>query len=71
MLVTAIEGIVENGHIHLRENVSLPENTKVYVIVAEDYQSPAAHVYSPRLAHPDQSRDFRKQIIEVSADAKV
>ncbi len=35
MLINAIEGVVENGRIRLREDVSLPENTRVYVIVAE------------------------------------
>jgi hypothetical protein len=69
MLVTAIEGVVENGSIRLREAVSLPENTKVYVIVAEQYQTPSAHVRTPRLANPKQFGDFRKQIIEVSTDA--
>jgi len=30
-----------------------------------------AHVYSPRLAHPEEAADFAKQIIEVSADAEL
>lgn len=29
--------------------------------------APKAHVYSPRLAHPEQAGDFAKQVIEVSA----
>lgn len=65
MLVTAIEGVVENGTIRLREDVSLAENTKVYVIVADMPMSPSAHVRTPRLAHPQQAGDFRKQVLEV------
>jgi hypothetical protein len=28
-------------------------------------------IHSPRLAHPDQSRDFIKQVVELSGDAKL
>lgn len=71
MPVTAIEGVVENGRIRLREDVTLPENTKVYVIVPELPIGPVPQVRTPRLAHPEQSKDFRKQILEVSADARL
>ena len=64
MLVTAIEGIVENGKIRLREDVSLAENTKVFVIVADLNALPQARVRTPRLAHPQQAADFRKQVVE-------
>jgi hypothetical protein len=66
-----IEGIVENGQIRLRENVTLPEHTKVYVVIPDVETAPQAHVYSPRLVHPEQAADFAKQIIEVSADAEL
>jgi hypothetical protein len=69
MLFNAIEGVVENGSIRLREDVSLPENTKVYVIVAEPTHAPLSHLRTPRLAHPEQAKDFRKQILETRADA--
>jgi len=69
MSVPAIEGVVENGKIRLREDVALPEHTKVYVIVAELYETPFAKIHTPRLAHAEQARDFRKQVVEVSADA--
>jgi hypothetical protein len=65
------EGIIENGQIRLLENVQLPENTRVYVVLAEAEASRPAHVYSPRLAHPEQAGDFAKQIFEVSTDAGV
>jgi hypothetical protein len=66
-----IEGIIENGQIRLPENVHLPENTRVYVVVAEADAPRPAHVYSPRLAHPEQAGDFVKQVSEVSTDAGV
>lgn len=68
MPLTAIEGFVENGTIRLRENVSLPENTRVFVIIdgfAGPGAAPSARVRRPHLAHPQQSQDFRKQIVEV------
>jgi hypothetical protein len=71
MPLTAIEGVVENGMIRLREDVSLPENTRVYVIIADSRPIASPHVRSPRLAHPDQAGDFRKQIVEVSPDASL
>jgi hypothetical protein len=71
MPVTALEGVVENGRIRLRDQVTLAENTKVYVIVADMPTSPSAHIRSPRLAHPEQAQDFRKQVVEVPADAKL
>ncbi len=69
MPISAFEGVVENGQIRLRDNVTLPENTRVYIVIPDVEVVPQAHVYSPRLAHPEQAADFAKQIIEVSADA--
>lgn len=37
-------------------NVRLPENTKVYVVVPDMQIEQIAHVFSPRLAHPDEQR---------------
>ncbi len=71
MAILTIEGIVENGPIRLRENVTLPEHTKVYVVIPDVETAPQAHVYSPRLVHPEQAADFAKQIIEVSANAEL
>ena len=69
MAILTLEGIVENGQIRLRDNVVLPEHTKVYVVIPEMETRPLAHVYSPRLAHPEQAPDFAKKVIEVSANA--
>ncbi len=71
MAVTAIEGIVENGKIRLSDDVLLPENTKVYVLIAELANQPIAHLRSPRLVNPNQAADFRKQIVESGDDAKI
>jgi len=70
MPISTFEGIVENGQIRLRDNVTLPEKTRVYVVIPDlDAAPPKARVYSPRLVHPEQAEDFAKQVIEVSADA--
>ncbi len=53
MAISTFEGIVENGQIRLRDNVTLPANTKVYVVIPDFEAVPQAHVYSPRLVHPD------------------
>ena len=73
MHVTAIEGIVENGSVRLRDGASLPEKTRVYVIVAESPEGTTAptRIRTPHLAHPEQAKDFRKQVMEVQANAKL
>ena len=70
MPMSTFEGIVENGQIRLRDNVTLPEKARVYVVIPDLETAPLkARVYSPRLVHPEQVDDFTKQVIEVSADA--
>lgn len=71
MKVLAYEGIVDNGLIRLEENVQLPEKARVYVIVPDWEPTRVAHVYSPRLVHPEQARDFRLEVREVSSDANI
>jgi hypothetical protein len=71
MPILTLEGIVENGQIRLRDQVTLPEHTKVYGVIPDVETVPQAHVYSPRLVHPEQAADFAKQVIEVSADAEL
>jgi hypothetical protein len=70
-VVHAIEGVVENGTIRLREGVALPEKTKVYVIIAENKGGNLAQVRTPRLADPRQAADFHKQVLEIHPDAGV
>lgn len=71
MPVTAIEGVVEDGVIRLRDKLTLPENTHVVVIVADLPAHPVAQVRSPKLAEPGQAADFRKQVLEIGADAQL
>lgn len=63
MKTTTYEGVVEDGYVRLPANVSLPENTKVYVVVPDPEAMPMANIGSPRLVHPDQARDFEKQVV--------
>jgi len=72
MLINAIEGVIENGQVRLSEGVSLPDHTKVFVIIADSLQAAPTRVRTPHLAHPEQSRDFRKQVLEErAANAKL
>ena len=65
MKVDAYEAIIENGLVKFVENVSLPENTKVFAIVPETEGTRIVHMYSPRLANPSESSRFVKEVIEV------
>ena len=71
MPILTLEGIVENGQIRFRDHVTLPEHTKVYVVIPDVETAPPAHVYSPRLVRPEQAPDFAKQVSEVPADAEL
>jgi len=71
MAILTFEGFVENGQIRLPDNVTLPEHTKVYVVIPDIETAPQAHIYSPRLVHPGQTADFAKQIVEAPADAEL
>ncbi|HLF25250.1 MAG TPA: hypothetical protein VJG32_02845 [Anaerolineae bacterium] len=71
MNVVTFEGIVEQNRIRLTGNVRLPENTKVYVVVPDLQVAQVAHIFSPRLAHPDQAADFTMEVVEESPDAGV
>ncbi len=63
MNVTSFEGIVEKGQIKLPENVSVPERTKVYVVIPGSGQPSAPRLMSPRLLHPQQAKDFEITVI--------
>ena len=64
MSVVTLEGVVEHNRIRLLDNVQLPDNTRVYVIVPGIQVEQVAHVYSPRLALREQALDFKMEIIE-------
>ena len=63
MRPNASEGFVEDGVIRIKDNASLTEHSKAYVIVAKATGGGTAHIRSPRLVHPEQAKDFRKQIV--------
>jgi hypothetical protein len=43
----------------------------VFVVVPDFETVSRAHIYSRRLAHPEQAAAFVKQIVEVDADAEL
>lgn len=69
MSVTALEGGIIDGQVHLEAPLGLPNHTKVYVIIPELTVSSVARIVSPRLVHSNQLADFRKEIVEEPVDA--
>jgi hypothetical protein len=69
MKVTTFEGVVENGQIRLPANVRLPEKAKVYVVIPDVEVETVAYIGSPRLAHPEQAADFKKEVVKDIQDA--
>ncbi len=69
MGITTFQAIVENGLIRLPASVRLPEKAKVYVVVPDVEMPSVAYVGSPRLAHPEQAADFKKEVVEEECDA--
>jgi hypothetical protein len=71
MSVTTIEGVVEKGQIRLPATIRLPEKAKVYVLIPDAEVLPVAYIGSPRLAHPEQTADFQKEVTEERLDDSV
>ena len=69
MKLATYEGVVENGRVRLPAGVLLPEKAKVYVVVPEVGTEPVAHIASPRLVHPEQAKDFVKEVFPEGTDA--
>ena len=69
MGVTTFEGIVEKGQIRLPAAVRLPERTKVYVVIPDIEVQGVTYIGSPRLVHPEQAADFKKEVVEELPDA--
>lgn len=63
MKVTTYEGIVENGQVRITSDACLPENTRVYIVVPVVETAESGYVGSPRLVHPQDARDFHKEVI--------
>ena len=71
MGVTTFEGIVEKGQIRLPATVRLPERAKVYVVIPDIAVQTVAYIGSPRLVHPEQAADFKKEVVEELPDASL
>ena len=63
------EGVVENGHVTLPPNADIPDKTRVYVLVPDAEATRIPRIFSPRLVHPEQAKDFEKLVIEDTTDA--
>jgi hypothetical protein len=61
--VTTFRGIVENGQIRLASSVRLPEKATVFVVVPDTEEPQGSNIVSPRLVHPEQAADFKKEVI--------
>ncbi|NLF08770.1 MAG: hypothetical protein GX594_12445 [Pirellulaceae bacterium] len=67
MKATAYEGVVENGCVRIMGDVLLPENTKVRIVLSGNHDlelPPIIRVRSPKLAHPEQAKEFFKLVVE-------
>lgn len=71
MSVRTIEGVVEGGQVRLPDEVELPENAVVYVVIPDIEPTRRLHIYSPRLAHPEDAAFFVKEMIVEESDAEV
>jgi len=63
MSVSTFEGVVENGQIKLPKDLHLPDRTKVYVVIPGSEPPSGTRVMSPRLANPEQAKDFKMTVL--------
>jgi hypothetical protein len=66
-----LEAVVEGGPIRLPNDVRLPDQTKVYIVIPGIQVERAGRIASPRLARPEQAADFVLEVSEAEADAGV
>jgi len=71
MSVLTVEGIVKQGKIELPDDIVLPEDTKVYIIIPGVQVQQRARIASPRLVYPDQAADFTLNVVRETPDADV
>jgi hypothetical protein len=62
MGIVTFEGIVEQGQIRLKNNVRLPENTRVFVVVPDVQVEKVTHIFTPRLARREDATDFEMEV---------
>lgn len=75
MSIVTYEGIVKKGKIRLQDGIELPENAKVYVIVASvgvklDNKK-AVRMMSPRLANRKQAARLKLTVTEEKPNARI
>ena len=72
MTVITLEGIVDQGQIRLKDNIQLPENTTVYVVVP-GVPAPRAHraprVATPHLLHREDAAGFSMHVVDLADHA--
>lgn len=71
MSITTYEGIVEQGQIILKNGLRLRDKTTVYVVVPDSQTTTHPTIHTPHLTNPKQADDFKMEIEEVPADAKL
>jgi len=69
--VMTFEGVVDQGQIRLKDNICLPDKTKVYVVVPEMMVEQVGRMSTPRLARRSQAADFKLEVVETRPDAGV
>lgn len=71
MGAVTLEGVVEQGQIKITSGISLPERTKVYIVVPDAEIERTVHLHTPRLAHPEAAADFALEIVETPSNANL
>ena len=66
--IATYEGVVENGHVTLPPEADIPEKTRVFILVPDLDPTRTYNVMSPRLAHPEDAKDFELEVIDESDD---
>lgn len=64
MAKTTYQGVIENGRLRLEDGVSLPDQTRVLVVVLEREGSGVPQLTSPRLARREDARRFELKFVE-------
>ena len=72
MRVLCFEGIVENGIVRLPADVTIPNGTKVYIVVpAEpDVDIRTIRISSPCLANPEQASKLIMEVTNINEDQR-
>ncbi len=69
MAIVTFESVIENGQVRLPAHLRLPDKTKVYILIPDLEAKQVSRIPSPRLLHPEQAADFKKEVIEVKSNA--